>query len=1836
MKQIIIFILIVTLVPQSCKDGKKNIKGDTTQDSLIDRYVSQRSNTFLKSNDAIRITFVPGDYNAETGQEIDQSKVWISPSVEGKFFWNSDNEIVFEPEVRFENGVSYKVSINLKSLLRIEDAEAEVINIAYQVLPLSLAHNISGLTFDQDGKSYVITGELTASDHIDINALSNIIEAKQDRNSELEISWKSLESSNFQYKIHNIKRYDNESSLNIAWDGNRIDSKFKGNQNILVPKIGDFSILKSSTAGDGNKKISIVFSDLIDQVQDLKGLIRIENYKGVLNFEIENNVINVYPKGSVSSPIKLNVDESIRNIDGKRLLGRYTKQLNFEVAKPELSSMRTGMIVPSDGKLIVPFKAKNLRFVDVEVFKLFENNVLQFLQYNNLNNNINQRVVGKVVYKQKVELSKLDMTANDTEWVKYALDLNDYVSADKGALYEVQIGFRQGYAYSDICNGETQDGIINDGTYGLDAYGNDYNRYDYSRREDPCHRSYYMSDKYISQNILSSNIGLIVKGNPTTKHWTIFTTNLRKSGPLSGATIELYDYQQQLITTSMSDGNGSAIFTPSTNPSFAIAKHSGEFGYINLQDGFNNTLSEFDVGGISKKDGMDGYIYGERGVWRPGDTIFLSFILNEPSSDTKVSHPVIFEVRDARSKTIYNDKAQKTVGNIYHTAIPTESNAPTGNWTAKVRVGNSIFTKTLKIETIKPNKLKIKYNNLAEEYDLSDRKNSLVFNARWLHGAKVDGLKAEVDVQYKEVSTIFDKYRNFVFDDPARRSDFQTQKVLNGRLDEQGDAKFSLSLDNNIRPKGKLKANIKTRVYEKSGNFSEDYVNVNVSPYSTYVGINIPKSRWGSNFIQSGEKTKVPIVIVDNKGKPIPNRKLEVGLYAAQWNWWYNRSYNNMYEYSSSNHLGAIDKAIIMTNSNGEAEWTADLDGYGNYLVRVCDTESGHCSGGLFYTSEWGMPNNDINSPKTFEFSAAKPEYNVGDQVVVKIPSNDKAKILLTIENSDGVAQSYWIDGQENQTEVKFELDKSMAPNIYVHALLIQPYNEHSNDLPLRLYGILPLSVLDASAALEPVVEMPAQLKPNSDYQVKVKEKDGRQMTYTLAVVDEGLLDLTRYKTPNAYDRFYGKQALSTKTWDIYNYVASGYDRGILNVLSIGGDGEGIASGAQKANRFKPVVSFVGPFNLDANGQGSHQLSMSNYVGSVRVMVVAANDNAYGSTEKTVPVKQALMVSTTLPRVLAPGEIVDAGVNIFAVEDNVKDVNVSLSSSGAAEGIGKMFSTLRFDNVGDQLENFVIKIPESIGKGVFDVEASSGNKIAKEQLEVQIRNPNPHEVKTIDFIIAKGESKSIDYQLHGVEGSNDVSVELYSVPPFSLGKRVQYLIRYPYGCVEQTVSSVYPQLFLNDLSDLDGNQSRSVSINIDAGIKRLHKFQQSNGGFSYWQGNSMVDDWGTSYAGDFLLEAKAKGYYVSNAIIDAWVGYQKKLAIRWEQNNTRHSDLNQAYRLYTLAKSNNAELGSMNRMRTRALKSSTAKYLLANAYILLGQKDIASDIVNNVNPDLDKYSNGHGGSYGSELRDISLMLQYYEAAGDEINAVKTLREITKRLSQNSWYSTHTTAMSLLSVGKYLSNKSSNGMKGTFKSNDGQSLTFNTQKATFTRPILTLNTVSSKQKLIVENRGEETLYGVITVSGQPSIGNETIVDAKYIDMTIKYVNAVSGQPIEIDAFQQGQNFKAVINVKHLGIRPYGFDNLALSYTLPSGWEIGNERMSGINLGEERNYNYKDVRDDKVNYFFDLSRGETKTFAIELTASYSGYFYKPMSIVHSMYDNSIYASKKGKWVNVVKED
>ncbi len=803
-----------------------------------------------------------------------------------------------------------------------------------------------------------------------------------------------------------------------------------------------------------------------------------------------------------------------------------------------------------------------------------------------------------------------------------------------------------------------------------------------------------------------------------------------------------------------------------------------------------------------------------------------------------------------------------------------------------------------------------------------------------------------------------------------------------------------------------------------------------------------------------------------------------------------------------------------------------------------------------------------------------------------------------------------------------------MAPNVFVNISLIQPHASTANDLPLRLYGIIPLLVEDANTRLEPEISMPKVLKPEEKFTLKVSEKNGKRMSYTIAVVEEGLLDLTRFKTPEIWDSFYTKEALGVKTWDIFDDVIGAFGGSIEQVFAIGGDAELAAGNAKKANRFKPVVRYLGPFTLTKGKTASHTIQLPKYIGSVRTMVIAADNEigAYGKADETTPVRKPLMVLASLPRKLSPGEKVTLPVTVFAMEDKVKDVTVNLKLSEGIKVIGANTQNITFESPDEKMAYFQLDVSEAKGVGNIEVIATGNGEQSSYEVEIDVVNPNPISIKSNSFELAANETKTIDFETFGISGSNFAEIEFSTLPSMDFSGRLQYLIQYPHGCVEQVTSGVFPQLFLSEIFDIPLQQKQEVTENIKKGIEKLGDFQTPSGGLSYWMGQNTANDWGTSYAGHFMIEAEKKGYVLPLTFLTNWLNYQKQAARNWRPSyKSYNSDLAQAYRLYTLALAGHPDLSSMNRLREFSELSNNAKWRLAAAYALAGQKEAANKISNTANINFESSTYDYY-TYGSVDRNRAMAMETMLLTSN--NESKELAKyIAKRLTSNSWMSTQTTAYSLLAMSKMVEINGGKSIKLSYNLNNEKTEKIDSKFAIAQR---NLGIVMGKNSVSITNNQANVVFVNVSIGGILPIGQE-ISEKRGLGVSVAYKDS-QGNLVDVSKLSQGTEFEAHVTVSNL--KQEEVRDIALTQIFPSGWEIVNTRFTEFGSTASENSNFTDIRDDRVNFYFDLNKSQSKTFKVLLNASYLGNYYLYGIQAEAMYDNDYFTRTKGQWIEIIE--
>jgi alpha-2-macroglobulin len=1848
---------------------------------------------------SIRVSFNQEMVAADAVGKDRSDIITVDSSIKGHATFDTPQELVWTPNEELEGGKTYRVEVKAKGLKGIPASSANYV-FAIQVQAADFDVHIAPLdssagSIAQNVDQMTLSGEITTADSESNPGIEAILKAEF-LGKPLQLQWQHNANGREHRFSALVTRQQQAEQVTLSWDGASIHAKNKGQKQVYVPAQHEFLVTGVAVADDvSDRHIDVTFSEPLARDQDLRGLVTLS--VGTPRLRIESNLLRVYLEErsgqALEGDVQLTLAESIRSESGQTLKKASQHTVTLASAKPQIRFVGGGTILPEADSMSIPIEAVNLRAIRVTAFRVYNDNLPQFLQVNNLDGQRELARVGRNLWRKRIRLAANSDNKPGHQWQRYSLDVTELLKKYPGSLIRLQVSFtRSDIVYDcpgvDLNKDDEVESPLKDSNTNEEAdasawdYYQDTSEYEgeemnWNERDNPCKRSYYSYNQNLraTRNLLVSNLGLIAKRDQSGK-LLVVATDLRSAESLSGVQIKAFNYQNQLLTTQSTDNNGMAQFETANNTYLLVAEKNGQKGYLKTAQGLALPTSHFDVGGERVAEGVKGTLYTERGVWRPGDDIYLTLVVQGEGKTLPANHPVKLELFDPRNQLTQTVVNTTPVDGFYAFTLKTAEDSPTGEWIAKATFGGVTFSKTLRIETVMPNRLKMDLqwdsNGAQDVIDASvPIKGQL--SSQWLTGATAANLRADVNVRMSKGKTRFTKFGDFVFDDATRDFSNDPQVVFDGTLDDSGHAKFDHTLEFNQKAPGVLNATFVTRVFEPSGAFSVQRTTQSVSPYKQYVGLKMPKGDVARNMLLTDTTHTVELASLSSDGKPVSLKNISVSVYKIHWRWWWDQSGDSLAQYATAEQMkSAVAGNAATVNGIGKWAFAVKYPEWGRYLIRACDTAGGHCASQAFYIDwpAWAGRPQDQSGPgaNALALTADKTEYQIGETAKIDLPEGAQGRVLLTIENGSRILDAKWInviDKDKASRRIEIPLTSTMTPNVYINVSLLQPHRGKSNDRPLRMYGIVPIKVTDPKTYLSPVLNVPEEWVPESKAVIKVSESQGRAMTYTLALVDEGLLGLTNYKTPDLHEYFYRREALGISTWDLFDQVAGAYNAELDKLLALGGSDASAADPDKNKSRFPPVVKFIGPFQLAAGKSATHEITLPKYVGAVRVMLVAGKDAAYGSTEKSVFVRQPLMILPTLPRVVGPNEDVSIPVSIFAMNDSIHQVDVTVEGDNlfSIQDGGK--TTVSFKGMGEQLGLLRMKTAMRLGQGVLKFTATSGKHRATAVVNLTVRAPSTPMVEYEHKTLQPGETWDATLSPHGLIGTNTAALEVASIPSMNLQARLDYLIHYPHGCLEQTTSAAFPQLYLPALIKLDSAHSEDIQTNINAAIARLRLFQQSHGGFSYWPTNESGylntggfdprATWSTNYAGHFLIEAERLGYHVPQSMRNGWLNFQHTAAQNWVPTSTPSAGhlLDQAYRLYTLALANQPDMGAMNRLREQNAMPIAARWILAASYKLAGVNDAATALIQTAKIEtassIPQYSYVDD-TFGSQLRDQAMVLVSMVSMDQHSQAQPLVRAISESLSSQGWYSTQSLAYSLMAMAKYA------GVENITTNDSVYSVDYEfagAKKSTRSdAPVLNIDMgkiPEGNSPVKVKNTSKRTLFITLVSHGVRPPGDEAAF-ASGLSLEVSYTDA-QGNVIDVSKLRSGTDLVARITVKNN--EAFDVKNIALIQMVPSGWEILNDRMDNVVTKAERSGDaraqydwyyslyiksrekteFLDIRDDRVQRYFSLSPNERVTFVTRLNAAYLGKFWLPATSAEAMYDATRNARSAGQWVQVV---
>ncbi|MBE9469531.1 MAG: hypothetical protein IMY72_14590 [Bacteroidetes bacterium] len=1375
-----LLLIFLSIIIVSCSNDKEKKTHTIIFSEKMAKVVSQLTNGNIHSKDIIQVRFVNKMVNKqELNKELENDIFDFSPSIKGRTYWKSTDVLVFEPKNPLPYRKNYDGKINLIKLSSdLKDKVNKPLKFSFSIIGREIASFKGELKLKDrnNPKLLIYQGKISFTEETEIEEVEDAISLKSGSKGHTLHWYKESNDRSFSFASENVIRTNktNDYTFFINKDKMKLSDNFE--KSFQVTPLEEMKVIKVVKNEDGRfPKVRIEFSDEFDTQQNISGLIKIEPKLDMKIQKLGNSLI-LDANFKFGSSYKITIENNLRSRWGTSTKTTYAKTIKFSDIKPQIEFASDGVFLPSSNKYKLQFYTSNLKRVHIEVKKVYETRLSEFLRTEKINS-LNDRKtgfngsytnrVGVIIHNETFEIDNKKNT-----WLLSEINLSDIIKNNNKGLYLIRLNFNP------------RDMLVEINTNKFNYIG------EYGQ---------------IYKPLFFSNIGLTCK--KTKNNIIVFATDIITCKPLSNVKIELkklYNDNSVISTTSTTtDSDGKAVLNCRHIYNYYIeAESDGQRSVVKFNEMQWNT-SGFDVGGINEyKPGTKAFMYTERGVYRPGDEVNVSVIAKHQSNKFPSNYPLTLELQNPQGKKVYTINNKKNQGGFYNFKIQTKQSDPTGNWTARIKIGNKSFTHTVKIETIVPYRLKVKLKTKTKVISYKTDVLKFKIESKYLFGNPATNLSAEVDLEISKRDKVFPKYKNFVFKNPCIDFKIIQKKLFKGNLNEKGIKELEWRLPSFVGVPSALNLKLTGKVLEKGGRPNINWKNIPIEPYSHYVGIQPPKY----SYVTTGNDAEIPTILVNTEGKPVAGKTLKYRIYRNNKYWWWQYDSSKKLRFKTDNNTVLVKEGNITSKKLHSNIKFLPIE-EGNYLIEVTDASgTGHSSGIFFSAYPYGGSSGGDKNAGTLALHSDKDKYNVGDEANIQFPSPKEGIILLSIEKENKVIQHKWYypekDGEMN---IKIPITKNMVPNAYVSISLMQPHSQTVNDRPIRMFGILPLLVEDKDTRHYFEIKTESQFRPKKPFEIEIQTISHKQTQFTIAVVDEGLLDITRFKTPNPWKYFFRKTRLNVNTYDLFSQIISANKGDVFKTFSIGGDmdyRESQEKPDKGKRRFKPVSLFKGPIMTDNNGKATVKFNMPNYVGSVRIMVIGEKGNSYARAEKTVPVKSELMILPTLPKVIGPSEKFTIPISVFAMKNNIGKVSIKVITDGSVKVDGKNIQTLNFTDKNDKDCSFNLRTIDKAGQSKVTITAKSENYSADYIVDLMVRPSSPRIYSSSDATIIPGKTQLINIPKNGVEGTNRAELTISNFPVVNFSHRLKWLIQYPYGCIEQTTSAVFPQLYLKNLLNI--------------------------------------------------------------------------------------------------------------------------------------------------------------------------------------------------------------------------------------------------------------------------------------------------------------------------------------------------------------------------------------------------------------------------------------------------
>lgn len=1785
------------------KFGKNNL---TVVGTNFGEEIALRQNLVIQFGEDI----VP---DSLVGEWTDTPYLKISPEVKGRYKWNSRSELVFSPQSGFKPSTDYtatitdKISAHGQESFRLTDQHTFKFHTPY--LKLS---------------NYEIFWAMNVQNHPELRVRMNfnypVSPAKVSSSARIQID--GTEASHklqtnepaataVVLAVANVQQPDNKP-INIKIDAGLTTegSDYKAESiafGEIVPDRSDFRILQTQTEYDGeNAYVYVYTNQMIGMTaDDVKRALTISP-KVSHTVELLDYGFLITGNFSTEQSYKLTVGKALKGIFGGTLKSDAEQQIIFGEIQPGIRfSASKSIYLTNKGNKNVGVRINGIPQVSVKIFKVYKNNLLSYL-------------------RESGALYQYDYSEEYGDYENYFY--GDF--ANYGDLI-----FEQTYQTRDLPKAGSEQLIS------LDVQDDKPFRGIYVLQVQSTEDQWLRSNKVISL----SDIGLVAKATPN--EVVVMANSIMTAQPMAGVDITLVSTNNQEIATLKTDANGIARFSdlkakaPGFTTAMVFANSGDDFTYMHFKQ-TQVATARYDVGGMRENSaGLQAFLYGDRNLYRPDETMHLKAIVRDGQWNPARNIPVKLRIMLPNGKEFVSRRGMLNAQGSYETSVQLPAGTVTGTYTIELLSGNDVLlqSRSVNVEEFIPDRIKV---NATVDKTVVRTGETIDFSGQALNlfGPPARNRKYEVEMTLTRKAFSVKQLPDYDFTLSGRTDIYFEQATTEGTTNEEGKFFAAFRISPVYKNLGILEGKIYSTVFDETGRAVNRQTKFEVLTQPIMFGI-----KNFTRYADVRQPVNIPIVAVNYKGEVQNSAKARVMIVRYQWqNVLEREEYSSYYRYVSRKKEIVVKDEIISLSGTSTTYPFVPVES-GEYQIRVAPVgdDMATYAAQEFYAYSFGMATAtsfEINREGLVQIQTDKDSYRVGQQAKLLFKTPFKGRMWVTVERN-AVLDQFFVDTDGRTGSLTLPIKKEYLPNVYVAVTLIKPADDSS--IPLTTaHGYRNLTVEDTEAKLDVKITAAAKSRSNTKQEIVVQtNRKQADIEVTLAVVDEGILLLKNYQSPDPYGFFFQKRALEVSSHNLYpklfpelkamqrNYGADYYDLGKrLNPLA--------------NKRVKPVSFWSGTLRTNGSGEVRYTVDIPQFSGELRIMAVAAKDNAFGSASASMTVADPIVISTALPRFLSPNDEIEVPVMLANTTTNNAQAQAKITATGALEIVGE---ALQSTDVAANSENsivFRLKARPQIGEGRVKVEVNALGEKFTQTIDLGVRPAVSLLKASGSGRVESGKSQLIDLQRDYLAGSADARLTVSRSPVMEFGKELNFLVQYPYGCVEQTISTAFPQLYLADLMPAPKGNAMSAgksALNVQQAIRRLQTMQLYSGGLSYWPGGSEENRWGSIYALHFLHEARKAGYEVDAKLLTNLTNYvsstaRKKSTVDYEyfdaanqRKKVKITPREVPYALYVMALMGKADIPTMNYYKNRInTLSLDSRYLLATAYMLAG--DVAS--YRKLLPAQfsgERSVTALDGSFHSYLRDQAIALNALIETDPQNAQIGIMaRQLSQQLKQAAYINTQEAAFSLLALGK-LARKAGESDATASITAEGKKI------ADFKGAPLTLSgkDVAGK-KVQIQAQGGDVYYFWET-EGLNASGTYPESDS-YLRVRREFYDR-NGNRLNTNVFNQ--NDLIVVKISLNTTNGATVPNVVVSDILPAGFEIENPRINSLPgmawTDKGRIPDHTDIRDDRIHLFTAATPNVSEFYYVVRAVTKGSFRIGPVS-ADAMYNGEYHSYHGGGEITV----